>query len=651
MGMLVPSWGLSVHGSSLHGNAVDQRRVACDKGAPALEPRFHHPGASASSRRAPAATLVTAGVLGSAWGVRHQRRSPRQGCRGPGVAVTAVPGAETLATAVAGSTDTRPKPLQVIKIDLETNRVLVGEEEILRIQMALKQTGVQKIAVVGVMGAFRTGKSFLLDLMLRYLRHTDPARVRPEVTECEVPQWINDREVPDWAVECGASMVEGREGSGDAEREGFIWRPGMEKCTEGVWFWSEAFVRKAGDEDVAVLLMDTQGAWDARMTKEQSATVFGLTTLLTSRLVYNVSKQIQQDKIDNLLYFTDMAQAALRTKESSLRLRAPEGLVRPFQALEFLVRDWPHYPEGQAPLQGRSMMVDHLRQYSDTGVSEDTKSMDTLQGMFSKIDIWCLPHPSLSIEKQSWDGDLSTIERSFWRFVDAYFDKIFSPTELSVKTTLGTPITVDAFPEVLCEFIAAFGNAAPQAQSFAEAMQTSTSLLARDLALKRFRSQMEAASVSEGLATEEFDRVAASAVSAAEEEFGSRALFGSEEGISRVADGLKADVAVELERYREDNERRLEASLSGLTDVSLAAVAAFGLDRASDFTCDWWSSFCRDLSNDLSFGYLATAAYVAYCVSNIQRRDGQLSATVATFELGKSMVRRVGRFVKGVETD
>ena len=32
----------------------------------------------------------------------------------------------------------------------------------------------------------------------------------------------------------------------------------------------QAFITKAGDEDVALLLMDTQGAWDARMTKDPS---------------------------------------------------------------------------------------------------------------------------------------------------------------------------------------------------------------------------------------------------------------------------------------------------------------------------------------------------------------------------------------------
>mmetsp|Transcript_88514 Transcript_88514/g.250909 ORF Transcript_88514/g.250909 Transcript_88514/m.250909 type:complete len:158 (+) Transcript_88514:426-899(+) len=133
----------------------------------------------------------------------------------------------------------------------------------------------------------------------------------------------------------------------------------------------------------------------------------------------------------------------------------------------------------------------------------------------------------------------------------------------------------------------------------------------------------------------------AAAAAAAEAEFRQRALFGSEEGIRAVLGALRADVEGELGRYREDNERKLEASLSGLTDASLAAVAAFAVDKASDLTCDWWSSLCRDLSGDLSIGYLATAAYVIYCVNNVQQQQGQLNATVATIELGKSMVKRV----------
>lgn len=536
------------------------------------------------------------------------------------------------------------RPLQIVKIDLETNSVVVGEDEIRELEAALKRSGVEKVAVVAVMGAFRTGKSFLLDLMLRYMREKSVTKKAPEPQqeeECEVPDWVVQNNVPAWAVNCGDSLVEGREGRGAAENEigGFQWRPGMEKCTEGVWVWSEAFVCKAGDEDVAVLLMDTQGAWDARMTKEQSATVFGLTTLLASRMVYNISKQIQQDKIDNLLYFTEFAQAALRAKEG---FSALEGRVQPFQTLEFLVRDWPHYVEGSSVEAGRQMMLDHLGQYKDPKVSEDTQSIDTLQKMFANLDVWCLPHPSLAIERESWDGDLKVIEPQFWRFIDEYFNKIFSSKELAAKTTLGTPITVDTFKSVLEEFIGAFQNAAPQAQTFAEAMETSTSLLARDSALKLLRKTMteEASDVPEALAPEDFERLATETTGKVEAEFESKAIYGSEDNIRQLGQQLRDDVKQELERYREENSRKLEASLNSLTNVSLAAVAAFGLDKLSDVTCDWWSGVCRDLSNDLAFGYSGVLLFVLYSLNKINTQRGQLDAAVAAMELGKSMAKR-----------
>ncbi len=42
------------------------------------------------------------------------------------------------------------------------------------------------------------------------------------------------------------------------------------------------------------------------MTKEQSATVFGLTAVLSSTQIYNISKQIQEDKVENLRHFMEV---------------------------------------------------------------------------------------------------------------------------------------------------------------------------------------------------------------------------------------------------------------------------------------------------------------------------------------------------------
>merc|ERR1740115_444393 len=135
-------------------------------------------------------------------------------------------------------------------------------------------------------------------------------------------------------------------------------------------------------------------------------------------------------------------------------------------------------------------MSDHLAQYLDPSVSEDTKSVDQLQRVFDEIDVWCLPHPSLKIERESWGGDLSVIEPQFWAFIDSYFERIFSPGKLKAKTTLGAKLTVDTFATIVREYAGSFQDAAPQAQSFAEAMEMSTSLAARDQALKQLRKSM-----------------------------------------------------------------------------------------------------------------------------------------------------------------
>merc|ERR1712217_183987 len=139
----------------------------------------------------------------------------------------------------------------------------------------------------------------------------------------------------------------------------------------------------------------------------------------------------------------------------------------------------------------------------------------------------------------------------------------------------------------------------------------------------------------------EFEQLIAESTAEAEKEFRGKALFGSEDGIRKVSDKLKEEVADEVRRDREDNERKLEATLSGLTDVSLAAITAFAVDKSTDLTCDWWSGLCRDLSNDLQFGYVAVGLYIAFAVNNVQRKRGQLETAVAVSELGKSIVKRV----------
>ena len=157
----------------------------------------------------------------------------------------------------------------------------------------------------------------------------------------------------------------------------------MDRETTGIWLWSEpALLRDARGDRVAVLLMDTQGAFDSSSTVRQCATIFALSTMLSSVQLFNLSSNIQEDDLQHLQLFTEYGRLALEDQSAAAASAAAELLAgplslplaaaaqpraasgpfslspqtaaaaagdrpAPFQSLFFLVRDW-SYPY-QAP--------------------------------------------------------------------------------------------------------------------------------------------------------------------------------------------------------------------------------------------------------------------------------------------------------------
>ena len=65
--------------------------------------------------------------------------------------------------------------------------------------------------------------------------------------------------------------------------EGFSWRGGSDRDTSGIIMWSEPFIlTDRNGEEIVVLLMDTQGAFDPSSTVKDCATIFALSTMISS---------------------------------------------------------------------------------------------------------------------------------------------------------------------------------------------------------------------------------------------------------------------------------------------------------------------------------------------------------------------------------
>lgn len=184
----------------------------------------------------------------------------------------------------------KPEPHQIISIGTEDDKFAFEfHEEKLNSIMRKIPPG-WKVAVISVVGAFRTGKSFLLTWFLAYLRKLKESGSTGELVDGD-KKWFETIE--------------------SIENDCFHWRGGSERNTTGIWMWSQPHFVKKGDDDIAILLVDSQGMFDNETTMSLTASIFGLSTLLSSYQIYNVDKRIQEDNLQQLALFSEYARLAV----------------------------------------------------------------------------------------------------------------------------------------------------------------------------------------------------------------------------------------------------------------------------------------------------------------------------------------------------
>ena len=203
---------------------------------------------------------------------------------------------------------------------------------------------------------------------------------------------------------------------------GFAWRGGRDRNTTGIWLWGEVFMRQLPDtgEEIAVLLMDTQGMFDSRLTQMLTACIFGLSTLISSHQIYNVQNRIQEDNLQHLALFTEYGRIA-HSKQSQAegRDKAEDGRrSAAFQRLEFLVRDWQEYEglEDDELREQISEMDTYLQEVLETESREHKDLRDVrehIEDCFDDVGAFLLPHPGFEVTNPNFDGDVEKIRKPF----------------------------------------------------------------------------------------------------------------------------------------------------------------------------------------------------------------------------------------------
>lgn len=306
------------------------------------------------------------------------------------------------------------------------------------------------VAVLSVAGPLRSGKSLLLSFMIRYLH------------SLHIGNWLEDQEAP---------------------LKGFHWRGGSERHTVGIAVWSEVFlVRTSRGEEIAVLLMDTQGMHDCKSTIHETANIFALSALTSSVQIYNVLMSIQENDLQCLDFLTEYGRVAKELGEG-----------KPFQKLQFLVRDW-YYPSDRAYgfTGGRAFLEERLRIHKRQ--HEEAKHLrQNIRSIFKEIDCFLMPHPGLkAVREPSFDGRLRDIDQDFKTQLRALTHSLLAPDSLVVKEVNSKKITCKQLIIYVKAYVNSLnGNPLPKPMSIYEATAVANNLAAMMDALKLYCDEMK----------------------------------------------------------------------------------------------------------------------------------------------------------------
>ncbi|XP_046885108.1 atlastin-2 isoform X3 [Hypomesus transpacificus] len=344
----------------------------------------------------------------------------------------------------------KARPIQIVLAHEDDHNF---ELDVVALEKLLLQDEIKdlNVVVVSVAGAFRKGKSFLLDFMLRYMHNQQ-----------HLDQWM---------------------GGDDEPLTGFSWRGGCERETTGIQVWSEVFVvPKPDGSKVAVLLADTQGAFDSQSTIKDCATVFALSTMTSSVQVYNLSHNIQEDDLQHLQLFTEYG-----------RLAMEEIYLKPFQSLMFLIRDWCYPYEHNYGLQGGNHFLERRLQVKQNQHEELQNVRKHIHSCFSNIGCFLLPHPGLRVATNpNFDGRLKDIDPDFKQELADLVPLLLAPERLVEKEIGGVKVTCRDLVEYFKAYIKIYqGEELPHPKSMLQATAEANNLTAVAGAKDSYNRNME----------------------------------------------------------------------------------------------------------------------------------------------------------------
>ncbi|XP_068895871.1 atlastin isoform X2 [Tenebrio molitor] len=435
------------------------------------------------------------------------------------------------------------------------------------------------VVVISVAGAFRHGKSFLLDFFLRYLKS----------------KYVLKQNTSDWL------------GSDDTPLEGFSWRGGSERDTTGILMWSEVFLTELlTGEKVAIVLLDTQGTWDSKSTVRECATIFALSTMISSVQIYNLSSNIQEDDLQHLQLFTEYGRLALEDSGKT-----------PFQRLQFLVRDWRFPYEAPYGAVGGQKILKKRLAINENSHPELESLRKHIKSLFSEIACFLMPHPGIKVATSpTFDGRLEEIDSEFKENLKILVPMLLAPENLVLKRINGQTVKGRDLVQYFKSYMQIYkGNELPEPKSMLVATAEANNLSAVADAKETYVGLMEEICggnkpyLNTATMESEHRKVKDKAI----HQFQSKRKMGGDEFSEKYKEQLEKDLEETFNQFKAHNESknifkaaRTPAVFFALAVICYISSGIFGLFGAYTIA----NVFNTVMA--LSFLTLAMWAYIRY---------------------------------------
>lgn len=538
------------------------------------------------------------------------------------------------------------------------------------------------VSVVSVVGAFRTGKSFLLTLFLRYLRQQSSHKHAEARAGMDVDEWLYAE---------GDKIAEGNNNNrGDGSAEGsldqaFAWRGGQDRMTTGIWMWSEPFIHYSSlaSKEVAILLMDTQGMFDNETTMNLTAQIFGISTLVSSFQIYNVQNSIGEDKLMHLALFSEYGRIALQppstnarkvethvekeddgssnddedpgvwrdrngvqsdeeeeTRESEeqpfhFEVEVTSSILKPFQNLLFLVRDWPnfddHHEQELIMVKWEDTVKRHeieerflteMRSYFRTvigsrGQSDLQSTRDQIARCFESVSAFLLPHPGTSVTKKNFNGSLSALDPMFQRLIGLLariiFDEYLEPKRVHTREITAPELL--AYFQVYTDLFRNDSKKFPPAMTMLDATADANNRNAYDIAFAKYNERVdrELSDKAGYLNQAHLRALHEDAVREAWHLFKSIANMGRRKAIEKLGTKLNDDIQREYRKTIEINNLRnpFRALEYYIFPIVIGAVSWFASVLLHYFCANETCNFVKGVLTNV-YGYLFVIGLIIF---------------------------------------